>query len=74
MGKRYVSPIVVCPYYKSQAGNLIYCEGPVPNASIHLAFASPREREEFQDKACKRMGYAELCIVAKCHETAWANK
>lgn len=74
MGKRYVSPIVVCPYYKSQAGNLICCEGPVKDSSIHMAFSSPAEREIFQDRACKTNNYCEYCVVAKAHEFAWENQ
>lgn len=71
MRNRYVSPIVVCPYYKSQSGNLIYCEGPVDGSSIHMAFSSPAEREAFQDNSCKTMDYAKHCVVARAHDYIW---
>lgn len=74
MGKRYVSPIVICPYYKSQAGNLIYCEGPIKDSSIHVAFSSPVEREMFQDMACKTMNYGSVCCVAMAHDFTWKDK
>ena len=74
MGKRYVSPIVVCPFYKSQAGNLIYCEGVYEDSSIHMAFSSPQEREMFQDRACKTMNYARECSVAMAHGIAWEKR
>ena len=74
MGKRYVSPIVICPFYKSQAGNLIYCEGVCEGSAIHVAFASPQEREMFQDKACKTIDYNKQCCVAKAHEIAWEKE
>ena len=73
MGKRFVSKAAQCPYYKAQNRSVIVCEGLDCGTSVHVTFATPAERMEFQKQACKTLDYTEHCLLAKAHETKWTN-
>lgn len=73
MGKRYVSPTAICPYYRSQKGSVIYCEGVEENSSIHVAFGDPKNKDEYQRRCCMSYDY-EQCTVAAAHERRWREK
>jgi hypothetical protein len=73
MGKRFESKRVKCPYYKSQNRSVIFCQGYMPGTSIHMAFASPGERVEYQKEVCFSLDYESNCLIAKAHELRWTN-
>ena len=40
MPRHYESPEVVCPFYRGEEPNEIFCEGPTNNATLSLYFKS----------------------------------
>lgn len=70
MSKRYVSDVVKCPWYKCEDRQRIFCEGPMPGSSIHVAFSTPESRRDYERALCKTMDYAK-CIVAQGHGKQW---
>lgn len=41
--KRYTSRKAVCPFYKYENRNVIFCEGIKEGTVLHIAFANPSE-------------------------------
>ena len=52
--RSYTSVGVVCPYYKSEEKQLIYCRGPQVDTAIHVAFAYPADKVKYKEKFCER--------------------
>lgn len=73
MSKRYISDAVKCPWYKSEDTHKIFCDGPLKDTSIHVAFASPEQRREYESNHCKTMGYCS-CVIARAHNTEWEER
>ena len=65
MGRHYISPEPLCPFYHAEDFAKIYCEGVGGNTSIHLAFKSVTELREFRAMFCDK-GYKD-CHIAKMH-------
>lgn len=63
MAKRYVSVNAICPFYRSEEKQKVYCEGVKRESSIHLAFGDAKDLKTYMDKHC-RGGY-ETCIIAQ---------
>ena len=63
MGKRYVSVNAICPFYRSEEKQKVYCEGVKKGSSIHLAFGDAKYLKIYMDEHC-RSDY-ETCIIAK---------
>ena len=59
--------MAICPYYKDEEKQKVYCEGLCEQSSIHLAFASPPQRREFERSHCKSWEY-EKCPLAQMHK------
>ena len=57
------SKYALCPFYHFYERHKICCEGVIENSSIHLAFASPEARREYEKKFCD-VEYRK-CPVAK---------
>lgn len=51
---RYANSGVLCPFYKAQSRSEIYCLGPEKGSLLHIAFASPAARVNYQRKYCGR--------------------
>lgn len=69
MSKRYVSKEVDCPFYRSEDGQKIYCEGVCDGNAIHLAFASPGLKKEYRKHfCCNEFGE---CRIADMLYTKW---
>jgi hypothetical protein len=64
--KRYASVKAVCPYYKNESRQVIYCTGLCEGNVIHLAFANASECIAYKKLFC-RDNY-ERCPVAKMLE------
>lgn len=50
---RYASTKALCPYYKCQDAQKIYCTGLQPGHVVHQAFSTPRERKAFCRLFCE---------------------
>ena len=53
-GGRSVDPYVICPYYKSEDKQAIYCEGPEKNASARMAFSSTSQKKKYLVNYCRK--------------------
>lgn len=51
--KRKTDDYAVCPYYKSDERQLIYCEGVENGTAIHLAFSTLPDLREYKRKYCR---------------------
>jgi hypothetical protein len=60
--KHYVSSKAICPFYKHENRNVIYCEGIKEGTVIHIAFANPHECIEYKKQNC-RCGNFKQCPV-----------
>ena len=61
--KHNTSPYAICPFYHFYESHKLCCEGVWENSSIHLAFASPVKRREYEKQYCRK-DYKH-CPVAK---------
>ena len=64
--RRYLSLKAVCPYYKSEEKQIIYCKGFKPDTALHIAFAYPADKVEFKEQYCESK--YESCKIAKTLE------
>ena len=56
------NPYVVCPYFKCEDSQTIFCEGVEEDNAIHMAFSTPSIRKNYQDRYCKTLW--KRCMVA----------
>jgi hypothetical protein len=54
MAKHNFTKDVVCPYYKYEAPQMVYCEGVEDNTALHLAFASKQGLKVYMGAKCCR--------------------
>ena len=52
MAKHYCTSDVVCPYYKYEASQMIYCEGVEEDTALHLAFSSKQGKKGYLKAKC----------------------
>ena len=52
MAKHGYTKDVVCPYYKYEAPQLIYCEGVEDKTALHLAFNTKSGKKEYMGRKC----------------------
>lgn len=67
MGKHTLSKFVQCPYYKCEAPQMIYCEGPEKGTTLHLAFNSRDKLKCYKDRKCES-------DYGSCHITKMLNR
>lgn len=53
MAKYYVSSKAICPFYRHESRQVIYCEGIKDGNVIHLAFANPSESIAYKKQYCR---------------------
>lgn len=63
MAKHSFTKDVVCPYYKYEAPQMVYCEGVEDNTALHLAFATKRVKKSYMDAKCRQCWKG--CMIAK---------
>lgn len=51
--RRRISTRAVCPFYKRETSQVIYCAGVQPGSAIHLAFASKADCLAYKNTFCK---------------------
>lgn len=52
--KHTISSKAVCPYYKHEDSQVIYCEGVQGGSVIHLAFSNKSDALEYKNKCCRK--------------------
>lgn len=56
---RWADPKVKCPFYKYQDAQTIFCKGVEEGNAIHMAFATPEQRKQYEARHCTDCkGYA----------------
>ena len=70
--KHKVSSNIMCPFYKCEERQVLYCEGLYSGTSIHLGFSYPAALSEYRDTYC-RENYNE-CRIAKMLFAMWEDK
>lgn len=51
--KHTISTKAICPYYKHEDSQVIYCDGVQDGSVIHLAFANKTCSVEYKKKYCR---------------------
>ena len=67
--KHRMSNNVVCPYYRCEERQMIYCEGVMPETGINLTFARPEMKKEYKLRYCEAK-YGD-CLIAQTLEYKW---
>ena len=52
-GRHNISAKAICPFYKYENRNVIYCEGVNEGTVIHIAFANPSECLSYKKQFCR---------------------
>ena len=63
MAKHFYRKDVVCPYYKHEAPQMIYCEGVDDGTVLHLAFEAKQNKLSYLESNC--CGLWKGCIIAQ---------
>jgi len=50
---RYQSKSMLCPCYKYQDAQIVFCLGIEEGNALHNAFNTPAHREDYQSRYCK---------------------
>jgi hypothetical protein len=53
MAKHYTSRKAICPFYRHESRQVIYCEGVEEGTVLHLAFANPSECLDYKKRFCR---------------------
>lgn len=59
MAKHYTSRKAVCPFYKHESRQVIYCEGVKDGTVLHLAFANATDCLLYKNQYCR-------CVHTQC--------
>lgn len=51
---QYVSKTAVCPFYKKEDSQTIFCDGVLENSSVHLAFGYHADCKAHKETKCRR--------------------
>ena len=70
MPKR-VSRNVKCPFYHSQDGGKIKCEGLSDKNTIHLVFKKNEDRAKFMRNYCNDVQSCKACLIHKMLYMKW---
>lgn len=54
MSKHMVHKDAICPFYRHEDSQVIYCDGVVPDSVIHLAFANKSDAKEYKLMYCRK--------------------
>jgi len=52
MSKLYQSPRAVCPFYKGEESQTVYCEGVLGASSLRLSFADAKSAQRYKCRNC----------------------
>lgn len=51
--KHYISSKAICPFYRHENRNVIYCEGVKEGSVTHIAFANPYDCLSYKKQYCR---------------------
>lgn len=68
---RWFNAGCLCPFYKEQDQQHIYCGGTEKGIVYHVAFATPKMLKEYQKEFCKT---SKGCPMSKALEEYWESK
>ena len=71
MMARRVSKNVKCPFYHSQDGSKIKCEGVSHGSTIHLVFPDILARSRYMVKHCNSISACQKCLIHKALYDKW---
>lgn len=63
MGKHGFTKDVVCPYYKYEAPQVVYCEGVEDGTALHLAFPTKDGKKQYMLERCRNCWKS--CLIAQ---------
>lgn len=73
--KHNISKNAVCPHYKHEDRQVIYCDGVVDGSVIHIAFANVMVAKDYKTRFCKdACGYGECDVFRMLEEKERARK
>ena len=61
--KHMINKNSVCPFYKHEDAQVIYCYGVQEGSVIHLAFASKTDAKSYKERHCRNN--FKVCLIAK---------
>lgn len=70
MGKHMISKKAICPFYKHETSQVIYCDGVQEGSVLHLAFASKTDAKEYKDSFCHTACW-QGCMIAQMLEDGY---
>ena len=68
--KHTMSKRVVCPFYRFEQRQVIYCQGLVPGQGFHVACANPAMARAYKERCCRDDFRA--CALARMLEEYYA--
>lgn len=66
MGKHMVHKDAICPFYRHEDSQVIYCDGIAKDSVIHLAFANKSDAKEYKVRYCRNC--YRNCLISKLLE------
>lgn len=67
MANKQEDHLVKCPYYKTNANQVIRCEGIEEGMATHLTFADHAQLINYKGRYCRKMAYM-ACPLARMLE------
>lgn len=52
--KHMISPKAICPFYKHEDSQMIYCDGIQDGSVVHLAFANRTDSLNYKNERCRK--------------------
>ena len=62
---KYDNPYALCPFYKGECKNEIFCEGLFEKSKLHFAISPPSKKVRYRRRYCEK-DYGR-CPIAKMH-------
>lgn len=70
MANKQEDHTVVCPYYKTNTSQVVYCEGLEDGMAVHMAFASHAQLVDYKSRYCRRLCWGR-CPLATALNRKW---
>ena len=61
--------MILCPYYKGEEKQMIFCEGVQEGSAIHLAFDTNSNLRDYKNHYCR--GCYNKCLLAGMQNRKW---
>lgn len=65
MAKLHDDHTVVCPYYKTNGSQVLYCEGLEDGMAIHLAFATHAQLVDYKKRYCRKICWSKCPLATE---------